>query len=791
VNTVPFELPQVDLEEKIAIIGSYPRQDDLDCGRPFSGGVGRLLSGVMNSANIFRSGCLLGYACQHFGRFSEASHQKQSSLEELDHVLKDYEPNICVLLGQYALDVAGSNLKIGAARGGLFISNKVDSPFFGRKCIPSYEPIDVIRMQQNMPLLAFDLTRAHEESKESKLVLPDRIFEIGLPASSLVKKLIDLKEGTDIAFDIEGGGVSNISMLSIATSPSSVFHVAPSIYTPSEWKLIFHELKIVLENHKIGKILQNALYDASCLFFQWKILTRGIVDDTMMSGWEIYPELRKSLGVQTSIYTREPPYKADRKTDDIDVFNEYNCKDSAVTFEIREKHKTLMDAQAVEHYQFNMDLLKPVMYMMLKGWNYDQKKADEKGDEVGAEQKDLLAAIETHAEVPLNPNSPKQMIEVIYGRMRFEKQYKKEKGRKTNKLTCGVDALLKLHKDTQHPIIGLILKWRNRDGIRKQLLVKTDEDKRVRCSYIIPGTETGRFTCAKYFTDSGTNLTTITKELRNLYCSDIGHDFFQCDLEGADGWTVAAWNNYFGYTTMLDDYKNIPLVKPAQCIAALYLDDGTTDLSHMPSAEMAQHLETLEIPEWLYFAAKRLQHGTNYGLKPNTMSSILLKDSYKIYGAPIYVSIKDCSKLQDLYISRYPGVIAWQNRVNNEIGRSRRLPCASGHVRRFFGNPRDHNTYKEALSHEPQANTAYATNLALWKLWYDKCNRRPDGTLIVEPLHQVHDALCGQWKSSDREQAIEIVCECFSNTLRIADHDIVIPFEGQWGDSWGNMPNNF
>ena len=794
-SKVSFERPEYEIANRIAIIGDSPTKDDILHNRPFSEGLGRLLGGVMHSAGIQRSACLLGYSCQFFGRFSEASYQRKESLEELKHEIDDYDPNIVVCMGEQTLRLAGIYHKLHEYRGSLFICTKADGPFFLRKCIGIMPPMEAIKVSRNLPLMAFDLKRAYEESTFKELTLPDRHFDIGSPASTIIGKLQGIRMGTNVAFDIEGGGEHNISMLSFATSPYEVFHITPAIYTPTEWQRVFGALKQLLENPRIGLIAQNSLYEMGCLFFQWKINLQGPIYDTMMSGWELYPELPKNLGLQTSIQTREPYYKSDRTNPDVNVHNNYNCKDSAVTMEIYLAHEEQLTDQAKEHYTFNCDLLKPTLYMMMKGWNYDQIKADERGIMLATQQKELMAGVETQAGCPLNINSPKQMNEVLYHHMGFEKQYKKEKGRKTTKLTCDVDALLKLHKDTQHPIIGLILKWRNLDGIRKQLLVTTDEDKRVRCNYNITGTDTGRYSCNTHNSGSGTNLTTITKKNRDLYCADEGYDFFQCDLEGADGWTVAAWCDFFGYSSMLSDYQNDTLVKPAKCIAAMYLDErdngGSLNLSQMPSDEMSDHLKTIKLEEWLYFAAKRVQHGTNYGLKPNTMSNILLKDSYKIYGAPIYVSVADCRRLQDLYISRYPGVLAWQNRVEREIKHSRSLGCASGHIRKFFGNKHDFTTIKAALAHEPQANTAYATNMALWRMWYDGRNRRPNGRLIVSPLHQVHDALCGQWLKADREQAIPIVRECFSNNITIAEHSFIIPFEGQWGPNWLDMPNMF
>ena len=94
------------------------------------------------------------------------------------------------------------------------------------------------------------------------------------------------------------------------------------------------------------------------------------------------------------------------------------------------------------------------------------------------------------------------------------------------------------------------------------------------------------------------------------------------------------------------------------------------------------------------------------------------------------------------------------------------------------------------MAFEPQANTTYATNLAMYRLWTDSSNRVNNNNnthLRIEPLHQVHDALCGQFKKDDTVWASGKIKSYFDNTLVIAGIPIVIPYEGGYGPSWGNL----
>ena len=187
------------------------------------------------------------------------------------------------------------------------------------------------------------------------------------------------------------------------------------------------------------------------------------------------------------------------------------------------------------------------------------------------------------------------------------------------------------------------------------------------------------------------------------------------------------------------------------------------------------------------------------------MSDQILKDSYKLFGNPIYVSPDQCTELQQLYLLRYPGILKWHQKIKHQLKTYGTLTSASGHRRQFFGRRDDHDTLKSALSDEPQNNTTWATNLALYKLWSDPDNkisipvvtrsqpgiapnaRRTRINLRIQCLHQIHDALLGQFKKEEVDWARQKIRSYFNNELTIAGQKITIPFEGSYGESWGNL----
>ena len=790
------EFPSIELEHRIAIIGEAPGMDEESIGKPFVGNSGRIINGLLQANGILRSSCFVGNICQvrppnnEIYHFAYEGDEIQSGLRQLKADLTAYRPHCTLLLGATALKAAGITHSISEYRGSLFKCNDTDSPFFGLKCLASFHPSAVLRNYEWMPLLNFDFRRLIQEARSAELTLPVRKIDVELTCSQICARLDAIQDGAFVSVDIEGGVQQSITCVGFATSPYDAFVVNWLDFNEDEKLLIFKAVRRVLTSDRIYKILQNSLYDNFVLSWLVKTPIRGIMCDTMLSGWEIYPELPKGLGTQTSLWTREPYYKFERKISDKLTHYTYCGKDAAVTYEIAQAHQRVFATkpQAQAHYAFNMQLLPAVNYMQLRGILYDKELAKEKLAEVATQMQGLQANINLIAGTPLNVNSPKQMQDTLYRRLGYEPQYTKEHGRKTNKLTTDVEALLRLLRSDETTFIRSILQWRLLEGVRKQLMTDTDADGRVRCAYNLVGTETGRFTCYESPTGSGMNLQTVTKKLRVLYKADPGKLMFQCDLSGADGWTVAAHCRRLGDSTMFDDY--MAGIKPAKVIAAL---KGNAKMARASQAEMREYLKTLDIPEWLYFSCKRVQHGSNYGLGKITMSAVILKDSWKIENNPLYISAADCEALQRLYLNmRYTGVKAWQRWVAKELVEKRKLGCASGHVRSFFGrtgsiDAPDIETYKAALSHEPQANTTYATSLAMHNLWHDPENYGADGKLIIEPLHQVHDALIGQFPEDKVDWAIAKIRSYFQTSITIAEQNIIIPFEGNYGTSWGEL----
>lgn len=887
---VPNKFPTLqNLPYRIAVVGEAPGKDEVFYHAPFMGQSGKLLTQILQKKGVVREGLFIGNICQirppdnKIELFKFDGPEIQSGLEQLSKDLATFDPHICILLGKTALFAAKGVSGIGDWRGSLFIGER--GCFIGRKCIATYHPAACLRMYDWMPLLMLDIDKAIREASSPNLTLPDRELSINLTKDEIIQRLTSIRTAkTKIALDIEGG-INSWSCISIATSPFQCFIVPLTVSNgTSFWSVddecdILTSLSDVLADGAIPKILQNSLYDRFVLQYSYGIIIFGTVDDTMLKAWEKQNELEKGLGFLCSIYTRQPYYKSDRKSEDMETFWRYCCMDSCVTYEISDTLDSLLNDSQKKHYQFNIELLNLLLYCELKGISYDSKEAKTRLDIINGHYYTLQAKLNTLAgilpnyllsevqgvlcfkrdgEKPKTGNEDsyarcKALLEsgnaltetekgyiatvcgwsmnvkgigykkYLYETLALPPQYKTNDETGSKALTTNNEALLKLMKKTPHEAVSLgiqIMELRTRS---QMLSIYADPDHRIRCGYNLVGTVTGRLSSYTSPTGSGYNLQTIPDDykslpethplrqgMRDLFLADEDHWMFQCDLKGADGWTIGAHLSRLGDSTMLDDLR--AGIKPAARVCYIFRH-GAGGLVGKSRAEIKEMLKEIKGDDWDYFGLKIGIWGMCYLMGPDLLSAVIAKESY----GEVNLTRKQVQDLSDATFATY-NMRIWHRACQRIIDKPGfpKLVMPSGAQRIFYG--RKSELLGEYLSTEPQNTTTYATNAAARNLWRDPENRIPvrfcsipspaitqteipkqcsphesnegsfSGTVLrIQPLHQVHDALIFQAKKSDTEWAINKVKSYFNNTIVIAGIPIVIPFDGRYGPSWGDL----
>lgn len=407
----------------------------------------------------------------------------------------------------------------------------------------------------------------------------------------------------------------------------------------------------------------------------------------------------------------------------------------------------------------------------------------------------------------LNVESPDQVIEAL-DRLGLPAKWKRgarrdddpESGR-----TADEEALLDLFMRTGHPITKAILEARGARGALSWLdTTLPSADGRIRCSFSNPGSETGRVLTRGWHDRTGGNLQAVSAapiNFRRLLCADPGYSMAQCDLKGADGWTVAARCAQQGDPTMLLDLQagiRIPSLLSL-------LMGGACFASNFDRAELRRLCKAV-VKDWRDYAFKKAQHLSNYLGSPQLIRRETVRESWSETGTPMDPGLEFCKRVQALYLARYWGLRRWWDDCERQVRRVGTLEGASGQVREFLSRRwtgegaakrLDHSTLKEVVASEPQMLTTYATNLALWRLWSDPHNwpngkvGDPRSTPYVQPLLQIHDAILVQFRQEHTAAAGRKLVEWFSNSIRIGNITVTIPVDAKHGPNWGSCDQLF
>ena len=786
-----------------------------------------------------------------------------AGLERLREDLSKFRPNCILLLGKSAFHVFHPDLCYQTRKGFVIPTTdwrgsiQVSLRFENLKTVTCHHPSFILRSYADLPFFKFDVARAVKQS-----TFPDlRLLERNGNLRPILEEVLTFIEGIRsqhlrATFDIEGYADDvGVTMLSICTSPSNGIVIPFWVDSYNFWSVeeevqVWQAFAGLMYDASVPKAAHNAFYELFVLAWRHRIVINNLADDTMMLHWELFPEaagdpnesdtgkkkragIGRSLADCCSIYTEQPYYKGGRLSDSTDVKLRYNLTDSQVTDEIIPVVKTRLTPTSLAHYHFNINIIPAVNYIMLRGCKLDVEKLRGLRATVAGEIATLDDEINSVVLQPacdagvvtrkrksdpfvFNCDSGNQLRWLLFTHLKYKPLKKYETD--TGKDGTSEDVLLHYWTREQNPLVRLIIRCvRKRTRISDINKLLPNADGRIRSSFDIVGTNTGRLSSRKSialelidgeWTNTGTNLQNVTKDLRSSFIPDtLDRDFWQFDLSGADGWTVAADLAALGHPAMLDDY--LYGIKPALVLYYMLQEHNAgrpvAAVNRLDRSQLKVILNSIkhemDIHEgeldsegrlfgWEYHCCKAIQHGTNYGAQPDKIAEIIFGQS----DGTIVLSKSQATLMQSFYCLRY-NPAARNERIRRTLSDTGCLIAACGIRRAFLGirNRReiDDATIREAAAFEPQANTTWATNKALERLWYDPANRTQRGGLFIEPLLQIHDAIAGQYRSHTRAWAGEKLTSYFNNPLIICGQKIVIPAAGGWGTDWKNTNNKF
>ena len=447
----------------------------------------------------------------------------------------------------------------------------------------------------------------------------------------------------------------------------------------------------------------------------------------------------------------------------------YNGLDACLTHEIFGVIKDQLDDTTRATYEFEKALQGPVLEMRLRGVLVDQERRTSVITEYASQLQRLEEQLTKIISDGLglhefNWRSPKQLLDLFYGVLALP-PIKKRNSKGIYAPTADRDALerLDVHFVAQ-PIISHILALRDIGKKIGVLRTEIDGDGRMRTSYNIAGTSTGRFSSSLGDFGTGTNLQNIESRLRSVFIADPGFKFAYIDLEQAESRLVGAieWN-LFHDGKYLDACESGDL-HTAVCRLAW------TDQLHWTGV-LATDRGLAEQPFYRQHSyrhmAKVLGHGTNYNGKPFTMAKHTKLDQKLI------------AEFQAKYFAAFPAHRQWHANVAQELWTNGYLTSLSGRRRWFFGRRNDDATIREAIAFDPQGSVGDILNRGMLAVW--RLNR-------VQLLLQIHDAILVQYPEEQEPDLIPLLLKTIQIPIPLKhNRTLTIPAEAKVGWNWGEF----
>lgn len=609
-----------------------------------------------------------------------------------------------------------------------------------------------------------------EESKQQAPTTQQKNDEIITTESRLQAWIQALANANEFAFDTETTSLDVMSAdlvgFSVAIKPNEAAYIpfghdylgAP---TQLDKSYVLAQFKPLLENSAIKKIGQNIKYDMEVLAVHG-INLAGVAFDTMMESYVLDSSSNahdmdslalKYLGQRTITFEDIAGKGAKQLTFnqiEVEKAGEYAAEDADVTLRL---HRTLWPRIQAEpgihrvYTEIEIPLIPVLAHIEMNGVLIDPAKLKQQGKELQARLIELEQEAFQHAGSEFNLNSPKQLQDILFTKLKLPVLQKTPTGQAST-----ADAVLQeLALDFEMPKI--IIEYRSLSKLMSTYTNRLVEQinsrtGRIHTSYNQTGTATGRLS------SSDPNLQNIPIR------SKEGRRIRQAFIAPA------------GYKLISADYSQIEL----RIMAHMSEDPGLLyAFTHDLDVHKATAAEVWEVPlDAVTSEMRRNAKAINFGL---------------IYGMSAFgltrqlgIDRKSAQEYIDKYFTRYPNVKAYMDNTREKAKET-------GFVETLWGRrlylpdinasqiPRQRAAERTAINAPLQGSAADIIKLAMIKIdhWLRTEN------IPAKMIMQVHDELVFEVE----ESAVAMVTAAVKEKMaEVATLKVPLLVSVGVGDNW-------
>ena len=548
--------------------------------------------------------------------------------------------------------------------------------------------------------------------------------------------------------------------LSFSVEEKKAFYI-PVPANREEAQTIVNIFKPLYEDPTITKIGQNIKYDLEVLR-RYDVKLAGPLFDTMIAHYLLQPELRHNMDYMAEIFLNYqtihideligPKGKKQKSMRDLppEEVYEYAAEDADITLRLKNVLEPKLKESGVEalFHQIEMPLIPVLAEMEMNGVLIDTETLKDVSNIFTQRMLEYEQKIYELAGEEFNISSPKQVGDILFGKMKIIEKPKKTK---TGQYVTSEEVLQQLR--TKSPIIALILDYR---GLKKLLGTYVDalpklinsRTGHIHTSFNQAITATGRLS------SSDPNLQNIPvrgedgKEIRKCFVPEPGCLFFSADYSQIELRVMAH---------LSEDENMIEAFKEGYDI-------------HAATAAKVYKKSINDVNRDERTKAKRANFGIIYGITVFGLSERL------------DISRDEAKQLIDGYFETFPKVRDYMEEAKQKA-RETGYAETIFHRRRYLPDINSRNATvrnfaeRNAINAPIQGSAADIIKVAMIRIFERFCKENIRSKMIL----QVHDELNFSVYPEERETVERIVLEEMEHAYELR---VPLVADCGWGNNW-------
>ena len=568
-----------------------------------------------------------------------------------------------------------------------------------------------------------------------------------------------------VAFDTETEGLNALETDIVGISFSwqkGIGYYLPIKNNKSAHEKSFEILRPFFESTEIIKVGHNIKFDIQVLH-KYNVKVSSPIYDTMVAHYLINPDMRHNLDTLSESYLNYSPIsiesligkKGKNQTSmrdvSIDKITDYASEDADITLQLKSIFDKEIEVNNLSKifYDIEIPMINVLSEMETEGIKIDTSYLEKLDKEFEEDLEKLKKEIFKKSGEEFNLNSPKQLGEILFDKLKLVSKPKKTK---TGQYSTSEEVLSSLAND--HKIIEDILEWRSLDKLQNTYVKSLPNEvssltNRVHSSFNQTVTTTGRLS------SNNPNLQNIP--IRTANGQKIRRAFIP---RGSD------------YILMAADYSQIEL----RVIASMSNEENMIDAFvnnqdiHTMTASKIYNVDPENVTREQRGNAKTVNFGIIYGV-----SAFGLSQQTDLNRSESKVMI-------DNYFINYPGLKKY---MSDQIDFARN----NGYVetimgrRRYLQNINSQNNMLRSSSERNAINAPIQGSAAdIIKIAMININSElKKQSLKSKMLLQVHDELVFDVHKSEKDQIKDIVKNTMESAVKLK---VPLKIDLEFGKNW-------